>query len=367
MAVDAVFISSVISDFEDVRKAAAEAVSASGMYPVRSEELSADPSASRRALLDQVASAEYYLLLLGARYGDFASGESSPTEDEFREATRLGKPMLVLVQEVELEPRQRQFLEGIRGTWGEGVFYGKFSGAEDITAKVAQALARRRAEIVEDGPAAQSRTAALASERDRSGWGQSTSVRLVAAPLRQTVLLDAVALDDSTLGDDLIAALRAGGAIPQSVGMVHAINSERVELVPPSQQSGSSAKVEVDGAILISGTVAADGMLGGMQIDRDKLTIFLRAAGRSAQMIWDRIDPRGEVGQVAVAVAVLGAQHLAYGVSNGSVSMGGSVPETVVVPDPPHIVRRTELDQEAVASQLQASVKRVFADAGRVQ
>lgn len=69
MAVEAVFISSVVGGFEDVRTAAATAVSASGMYPIRSEELSADPASSRRALLDQVAAAEYYLLLFGARYG----------------------------------------------------------------------------------------------------------------------------------------------------------------------------------------------------------------------------------------------------------------------------------------------------------
>jgi hypothetical protein len=367
MAVDAVFISSVISGFEDVREAAANAVTASGMHPIRSEKLSADPSASKRALLDQVAAAEYYLLLLGAHYGDFNSGEASPTEDEFREASRLGKPILVFVQDTELEPRQQQFLSDIRGTWEEGVFYGTFSDSSDIAAKVVEALARRRAEIVEDGPRAQARTAALAAERDRSGWGQSASIRLVVAPLRQTVLLDALALDDSALGDDLIAALRAGGAIPQSAGMVHSISSERVELTPPPQQSGPAARVEADGAILISGTVAADGTLGGMQIDPEKLDAFLRAAGRSAQLIWDRIDTRGEVGQVAVAVAVLDAQYLAFGRSSGSVSMGGSVPETVVAPDPPQIVPRAQLGQDSVSHQLLASVKRVFADAGRVQ
>jgi len=200
MAVDAVFISSVISGFEDVREAAANAVSATGLYPVRSEKLSADPTAPKRALLDQVATAEYYLLLLGARYGDFEPGQSSPTEEEFREATRLGKPILVLVQDTELESRQQQFLEDIRGVWGDGIFYGTFSGLGDVGAKVAEALARQRAAIVEDGPAAQARTVGLAAERSHSGWSQPASVRLVATPLRKTVLLDAVALDDPALG-----------------------------------------------------------------------------------------------------------------------------------------------------------------------
>jgi len=108
-------------------------------------------------------------------------------------------------------------------------------------------------------------------------------------------------------------------------------------------------------------------MLGGTQIDPEKLATFLRAAGQSAQLIWDRIDVRAEIGQVAVAVAVLEAQYLAFGSSSGSVSMGGSIPETVVVPDPPQIVPRAQIAQDAVSNQLLASVKRVFADAGRVQ
>jgi hypothetical protein len=131
MAVDAVFISSVVNGLEDVRDAAAEAIQGAGLYPICSEGLSADPSSSRRALFDQIAVAEYYLLLLGASYGDTGPNEIAPTEDEYNEATRLNKPILVLVQETKFELRQCEFLERIRGTWGEGVFYGTFTGTAD--------------------------------------------------------------------------------------------------------------------------------------------------------------------------------------------------------------------------------------------
>jgi Domain of unknown function (DUF4062) len=367
MAVDAVFISSVMGGFEGVREAAATAVAASGMHPVRSEELSAAPASSQRALLDQVAAAECYLLLLGARYGETDAGATSPTEDEYNEAARLGKPILVLVQEIELEPRQSEFLERIRGNWGEGAFYGRFTDAGDVGAKVADALARQRAGITEDGPAAQERALALATADDRPGWGEPASVRIAFAPLRQTTLLDAMALDDGGLADDLIAALRGGGAIPQSVGISAAVSAGGVKLGPGPQQRGPEARVDADGGISISASVAAEGMLGGMQIDPIRLGFFLIEAGRSAQLIWDRIDTRSEVGRVAVTVAILDAQHLAYGVSSGSVSMGGSVPQIVVAPNPPTLVPRAQLDQEALSRQLQASIKRVFADAGRVQ
>jgi hypothetical protein len=368
MAVDAVFISSVISGFEDVREAAARAISASGLYPIRSEELSADPASSRRALLDQVAAAEYYLLLLGAHYGGTGSGGPSPTEDEYAEAMRLGKPILVLVQETELEPRQRQFLEQVRGGWGDGVFHGTFTDASDIGAKIAGAFARQRAALAEDAPAASKRATTLAAEQSRHGWNEPATVRAVFAPLRQTTLLDPIALEDRSLADDLIAALRAGGAVPQSVGVSAEVSAAGVRLGPPPQQSGFQAQIHSDGAIVISSSVAGDGMLGGMQIDPERLAVFLGGAGRAAQLIWDRIDTRSEVGQVAVAAAVLDAQHLAYGNHpDGSVSLGGSIPATVITPDPPAIAPRAQLDQDAVSRQVVVAIKRVFADAGRVQ
>lgn len=368
MAVDAIFISSVVGGFEDVRDAAAAAVSASGLHPIRSEELSADPASSQRALLDQVAAAEYYLLLLGARYGDSGAGETSPTEDEYAEAVRLGKPILVLLQEVELELRQREFLERIRGSWGEGVFHGTFTGADDVGAKVAQALARQRSAVIEDAPAAAERALALAGEDSRHGWHESATVRVAFAPLRQTTLLDPVALEDTTLPDDLIAALRAARAIPQSVGMDGDVSASGVKLAPSPQQSGPEARVYADGAIAISGSVAAEDMLGGMQIDPDRLASLLAGTARAAQLIWDRIDTRAEVGQVAVAAAVLDAQHLAYGASSsGSVPMGGSIPDTLIAPNPPHVVPRGQLDQESTSHRVQAAIKRAFSDAGRVQ
>jgi hypothetical protein len=369
MAVDAVFISSVIEGFEDLRYAAAAAVSASGLHPVGSEDLSADPASSRRALLDQVAGAEYYLLLLGSRYGNSgAPDETSPTEDEYDEAVRLGKPILVLVQDIELEPRQRQFLERIRGGWGEGVFYGTFADASDIGAKVAEALARQRAAVIEDAPVAGERALALAAAAARHGWSEAATVKAVFVPLRQTTLLDPVALEDASLADDLIAALRSGGAISQSVGVSAHISATGVKLGPGPQQSGPEAQVDCDGGIAISGSVATEGMLGGMQIDPGRLASLLTGAGRAAQLIWDRIDTRSEVARVAMTAAVLDARHLAYGgSSSGSVSLGGSISATVMAPDPPQIVPRAQLDKESTSRQVQAAIKRVFADAGRVQ
>src|ERR1700761_3011965 len=98
MPVPSVFMSSVITGLEGVRDAAAAGIRTVGMHALRSEELSADADSSRRALLDQGGRSDLSLLILGARYGDFGVNETSPTEDEYDEAVRLHKPILVVLQ-----------------------------------------------------------------------------------------------------------------------------------------------------------------------------------------------------------------------------------------------------------------------------
>lgn len=366
MAVEAVFISSVLGGFEDVRAAAAAAIEGMGLHPLRSEQLSAEPTPSRRALLDRVAEAEYYLLLVGERYGG-AGEETSPTEDEYNEAVRLGKPIFVLVQEVELEPAQQRFLDRIRGSWDEGSFYGTFSRAADIGAKVVAALSRERSATAEDGPAAQARARELASSEGTGAWGRGLRARIAFVPLRETTLLDPVALEAPGLANDLIAALRAGGAIDQSVGVSGEVTSAGVRLAPTQQSGETLAAVDVAGCTTISGDIASEGMLGGMVIDPERLGNLIRGAGAAVKLVWDRIDTRSEIRRVTVCAAILDASYAAYGNSSqGSVPMGGSIPGVVLVPDPPVIALRGQLDQDALVNGILAAARRVFADAGRV-
>jgi hypothetical protein len=117
---DTVFISSVMAAFEPVRQAAREAVESLGMRPIMAESSGASAASAQRALLDDVARADVYLLILGERYGIPGESGLSPTEEEFEEALRRRKPILVMRQDVEMEPRQRQLLERAGGRWEEG-------------------------------------------------------------------------------------------------------------------------------------------------------------------------------------------------------------------------------------------------------
>ena len=71
---------------------------------------------------------------------------------------------------------------------------------------------------------------------------------------------------------------------------------------------------------------------------------------------------------MAVAVAILDAQQKVFDLAPDatSYSMGMQTPPTVVVPEPPAVVRRGEVASAELARRLVAEARRVFADAGAV-
>src|SRR3954447_22637786 len=116
-----VFISSLFrGDMAAIRQAARAAVESLEMRPVMFETEPARDEASRRALLDQVAASDALILLLGAEYGEPVARGVSPTEEEFNEARERGIPVLALLQRVEREPAQEEFVRRVRGGWEDG-------------------------------------------------------------------------------------------------------------------------------------------------------------------------------------------------------------------------------------------------------
>jgi hypothetical protein len=141
---ETVFISSVIGGFEAVRQAAREAVESMGMRPVMAEMAGARPQSPQHALLGEVADADVYLLLLGARYGEPGASGVSPTEEEFAEAKRRNKPIVILRQDVAMEPAQQEFLARAGGGWEEGSLWDRFTDERDVGMKVVRALTNVR-------------------------------------------------------------------------------------------------------------------------------------------------------------------------------------------------------------------------------
>lgn len=365
-AVLAVFISSVQKEFAAVRAAVKRAVEVLHMRPLMAELVGARPESPRRALLDEVRAADVLVLIVGARY-------SKPTEDEFNEAKRLGRPIIVLRQRVALEPEQEAFLDRVAGGWAGGRMWAEFDDAKDVFEVAVEALSalsadRRRSELA---PAARERARELAGGERRHGYGgHRSTARVVLVPLVEGPIVDVVQLDDA-LGEEVADLARAARLVPHSQGISAAVRSEGVSLSrADGGYAGEAGFVTVarDGTVVCEIDVGGDGTMAGTRIDSTLLARGIQSVGTFALAAWEHVDGRDEVQQVAVAVAILDAQHKVFDLAPTatSYSIGMTMPSTVIVPEPVAIVRRGEIAGEELARRVVAEAKRVFADAGAV-
>lgn len=371
-----VFISSVIDGFEGVRAAARAAVESVGDQALMMETHGASPQSSQRALLDLVARADVYLILLGARYGETGQSGFSPTEDEFNEANRLNKQIIGLRQTVEMEPEQIEFVRRVGGDWEDGRFYDTFAGESDVALRVVRAMMNLRSlgNVGSLGPRAQEQAAMLASGDDqRSGFYGSGGVkgRVVIVPLLAGAIVDDVALDNSQLPSHLSDCARSCGLIPHSLGITPTVSGAGVRLDAGDARNPTlTILFGREGSVVVEADLTTtDRNYGGSShIDPDRVKELLTQATELAVAAWREMDRRNDVQHAAVALAIANASGHLYGLPKAgsrSISFGGShsLPPTVVAPQPASIVRRQDLTGSELQRLLLASLRRVFADA----
>jgi hypothetical protein len=369
-----VFISSIQAGFEDVRAAARAGVETYGHRAVMAETSGAAATSPQRALLDRVSSSDVLLLLVGPRYGVRQASGLSATEEEFDEARRRGKPILVLVQEGERESEQEEFLARTTGGWEGGIFRDTFRDGSNVGLAVVRALRNldERGARAELEPAAAARAQDLATGSGREGYGHGGSnARIVLVPLLGHRLLDARRLEDRELPDEIAGAARAARLVPQSAGITSHVSADGIRLDVGERHSGLTLVVGANGEIVAEASVSGDDQnFGSMRIIPERLQEAIRGAMRFAESVWQRIDPRGEVQELAVTIAIPNAQQKSWGPGRGgnSISMGGmfSMPQTAISPQPPHIVRRADLVRDETTEDLVAEMRRVFVDGGAV-
>lgn len=376
---DTVFISSVMVDFEAIRQVARDAVESVGMRPIMAELSGASVTSAQRALLDDVARADVYLLILGERYGTPGASGLSPTEEEFEEAQRRRKPILLVRQDVEMEPRQRQLLERAGGRWEEGQKWDTFTDERDLGLKIVRSLTRlqQTGNVRELAPQAQQRAHALAHGERQDGFGgYGPRARVALVPLIDVALLDDVRLDDGALPDRLAELARSSRLVPQALGIAHKVSRSGISLTAEAERrDGATVAIEVgnDGAILVEGSVAGDDpTFGTSRVDPERLEELFAAAIDYAIAVWRDIDARNDVQQVAAAIGITGANSKIFGRPSrpsSSFSYGGSMslPQVIIAPEPATVVRRVDLTAIETRRRLIAAVKRVFADAGALE
>ena len=143
MKVMKVFISSVIYGYEDYRDGVAEIIEGLGYDAIRSEDFPAQPNTPQQACLQAVRESDVMVLLLGAKYGTTQPSGLSATQEEYEEAERVDKFVLVFIESnTDLDQRQKQFIDDNVKSWNSGKMLNYFSNLTDLKYKVMRSLHR---------------------------------------------------------------------------------------------------------------------------------------------------------------------------------------------------------------------------------
>lgn len=195
-------------------------------------------------------------------------------------------------------------------------------------------------------------------------------------PLTRRPLLDAVQLTDGRTVDAVIAAARSSGLISQSQGVEPVVTADGINIwwTPSRGFDRLGAIVAADGSVVAEGVAGADRgdatSLGWMVVMHDRLPEIIGRALRFTDVLWRTLDARRDIGQAYLGAAIDRANGKSYSFHEpqGRVSMGMSMglPQLIVVPDEPLLVRREDLTSPDNPTRLQAEIRHRFEVAGAV-
>lgn len=329
-----VFISSLISGFEQQRAAARRAVTALRSQPVMAEDFGAQPSSPQIACLQGLRGSDLVVLILGERYGFVPAGSTiSATHQEYREA-RGTKPVIAFVQQgVTPEPEQAAFIDEVQA-WEGGLFRGGFSTPDELQDGVTRALhdyslANAVGPVDEQEIAA--RAAALIPAENRNQVTSTFVYVAIAGGPSQRILrpaeLEAPALAEhlqqsAMFGDHRLFDRTRGS----DSGLVNAdlvVRQERGASVMLTEQGSIAIRVPLDEPA--TGQRGFNAMAGMMVIvEEDARQRLATALGFAAALI-ERIDPTQRLTRLAIAARISGAEYRAWRTRAQNVANPGSV------------------------------------------
>ncbi len=94
-----VFISSTFEDLRSERRAVQDTIIQMGDFPVQMESFPAVDEGQLEFIRPLIAQCDYYVLIIGGRYGSITDDGLSYTHKEYRYAVKMGVPVLVIVHD----------------------------------------------------------------------------------------------------------------------------------------------------------------------------------------------------------------------------------------------------------------------------
>jgi hypothetical protein len=301
------FVSSLITGYGGYRDAVVSAAHSLRYEVLRAEDFGARPDSPQQACLAAVRDSDVMVLLLGGRYGVTQASGLSATHEEWREAVREHKPVLVFVESgVEREPQQEQFLDEVQ-EWVGGRFRESFAEPEELREKVTTALHDFAVGSMV-GPADENemRTraeSALPSSERGIGVRPSLTLAVATGPRRQ--LLRPTEIEDPGLALRLQQEGVFGPNAPldPSAATRRKLDGSRLQIL----QDNAAITVDEDGTITVTQPAISssdDRSAVISSIVEEDVSIRLARAVRFSGWILDQIDAVQRVTDV-VAVAVI--------------------------------------------------------------
>lgn len=363
-----VFISSLISDYGQQREAVASAARSVRCQVLRAEDFGARPDTPQQACLAAVRSSDVVVLLLGASYGAIQPSGVSATEEEWQEAVREQKPVLVFVEQIEgRDPRQQQFIDEVQ-QWATGRFRGTFTSSDELREKVTAELhdleVAQAAGAADEGEMRRRAEAALPKRRNGFAGSPSLALVVVTGPHRQ--LLRPTEIEEAELARAVQREAMFGANAPLSAEAATRTGVQGNRLLVA--QDRAEITLQEDGTISVTQPAMAgrdrDWSSLPSIIEEEVQASLVRALRFSAWLL-DHVDPLHRVTDVLPMALMADSGYMPWrtqaeaAANPSSASMSSGAQQEPVAPNPARR-RRSSLthDAQGIAEDLTALLRR---------
>jgi hypothetical protein len=294
-----VFVSSVMTGFEDYRQAAKSAISAAGADPVLVEDYPSLASSPRNACLDGVRSCDAFVLVLGNRGGFVAPSGKLVVEEELAQAEASGLPVLIFIQECERDHRAEDLFKRV-SDYTSGYFRKTFTTPPSLAATVKSAVQSMaftgdKADMTPIGD-----VFAVMPKLD-----DQCSMRFVVASSRNEQVVDPVTLDSDTVKNSIMELAHRGDVtlFSYEVGKSTSAGVDSLVITQDDDRRAGhldSARIELfsSGTILIDANVTnrvpsrqSHSMQAYYEVVDEDIRDRLQAAFAFCRLFWDQTDP----------------------------------------------------------------------------
>ena len=315
MTLKSAFISSVMQGYQEFREVVAQVVRDLGMTVLVIDDQPSSPDSPRSACLSLVGEADVVILLTGDRYGyRLPPDDLSATHQEFKEAQRLRKPVLVFVHDGVPDDEDLRAFRSEAEDWQAGALRSLYTDPHELRSAVTSSLHRLlqdHAKGVPDGADLTALAGGLveaAMPSRQQGSRPNTLVVGFALGPRQTVLRPS---EMEHIADRLGMALVTGQIMSLSDGCKAEGLPERVSLSNDSMSVVLAAAGDL--TVRVSLDSSGSGVFGMAQQMRSVIEEDVRTgldlAFRAATTLLDIVDGPQALRWCGVAAGVSSGQY----------------------------------------------------------